>query len=360
MPAQPRGRGAQVARQWQLISLLDARRGGASARDLADALGAQVRTVYRDLEQLQAAGVPLEVEKDGPNARWRFTAGYRQRLAAPLSLLEVCALAAVRGALAPLAGTVVGDAAQQALAKIRAGIPDAVLARLEQGGVLDVVAPEGALADRGTLVRALVEAIEAHRTVEVRYRSRARGRETARRIDPYRLFVQGGVLYLAGRCHERDATRTFRVDRFRLAVATERRFEPPAFDLEAYLGDSFAVTRGPPVHLRVRLSRDAAELVRTRPVHRTQRLADDGDGAILELEAALGPELRGWVLSLGADAEVLEPEDLRRAVAAAHEHAAARYRTEGSRRLPADRAAARATTEPPSGPGANLELPLRR
>ena len=61
-------RGNQLTRQWQLLQLLD-RPAGVVVDDAAGELGCAVRTVWRDLQVLQAAGFPIYDERmaDGPD-----------------------------------------------------------------------------------------------------------------------------------------------------------------------------------------------------------------------------------------------------------------------------------------------------
>jgi predicted DNA-binding transcriptional regulator YafY len=56
-------RGDQLARQWKIIQMLITSRQGKSAADLAVEIECHPRTLYRDLEALQAAGFPIYTEK---------------------------------------------------------------------------------------------------------------------------------------------------------------------------------------------------------------------------------------------------------------------------------------------------------
>jgi predicted DNA-binding transcriptional regulator YafY len=201
-------------------------------------------------------------------------------------------------ALRPLATTIVGQAALRALDKLRAALPAPLLAALGRGSPVRLVMPDPAPSLREPIVEILTMALRDRRTVDTRYASRASGGPRPHRIDPYVLFLRDGVLFLAGRSHTHREERTFRVDRFDSVQATTHVFDPPSFDLDRYLGSAFSVTRGPLQDVRVRFSARVAELVRSRPVHASQRLAPSPDrGAEVALTVAIGPELVAWILS---------------------------------------------------------------
>ena len=78
--------------------------------------------------------------------------------------------------------------------------------------------------------------------------------------------------------------------------------------------------------VKIRFTGVAARLVEERVWHASQKLSRDRRGLLLEMNVGLSPDLRQWVLGWGAEAEVLEPADLRAAVAKAAAAAAKVYR----------------------------------
>jgi len=65
-------RGDQIGRQWGIIQTLISSRIGKTAAELAEELGCNPRTVYRDLEALQVAGFPIYTQ-DEPKSLDRST-----------------------------------------------------------------------------------------------------------------------------------------------------------------------------------------------------------------------------------------------------------------------------------------------
>jgi predicted DNA-binding transcriptional regulator YafY len=99
----------------------------------------------------------------------------------------------------------------------------------------------------------------------------------------------------------------------------ERHFEvPESFDFDAMVGSAFGVIHEPETQrIRVRFEPGWATWVGERTWHPTQKLEKlDGGRLELTMEVAGHSEVLSWVLSFGAGAEVLEPESLRREVAA--------------------------------------------
>jgi predicted DNA-binding transcriptional regulator YafY len=118
------------------------------------------------------------------------------------------------------------------------------------------------------------------------------------------------------------------VQRIRSIKRSERRFKVPAsFDFDVYVSTPFGVIHEPPVLVRIRFDKRWADWVAERTWHATQKLERRAAGALeLTMEAGGAADVRTWVLSFGAGAEVLEPASLREDVARELTKAAARYR----------------------------------
>jgi predicted DNA-binding transcriptional regulator YafY len=323
-------RGDQLARQWQLIQHLARSRAGVGIDALAQELGCVRRTVYRDLDALMYAGFPVTSEKRDGRVYYRFldTFGLGD---VPFTTDEVLALAFGEDLLRPLEGTVFHDSIRSALEKIRAALGAEVSVFLERLGESFRVlpGPHKRYARQREAIGVLNDAVLRRRSVSMRYRTGRTGQVATRTLDPYRMWYQGGGLYVIGHDHKSAETRTFAVDRIEEASLTDASFEvPESFDFDAITASSFGVMAEDPVRVRIRFDPTWRLYVEEREWHPSQKLEPTEDGgALLTLEVGATQELRNWILSFGDGAEVLEPEPLRTEVAEELERALARYRS---------------------------------
>ncbi len=322
-------RGDRLARQWLILQMLLKHRRGITAADLAKELGWTVRSIYRDLDSLQKAGFPLYTEREGRNSRWALVDGFRHATSIPFTSAELMALGIAQGLMRPLDGTVFAEALDDALAKIRATLPEPVLAYLDDArdSFVHAGGPSHDYGGMSAVVRLLKKAVEARQTVEFNYRSFSSGSDMRRSVDPYGIFLNDGVLYLVGRCHVRGDTRNFVVDRIRLPSLTADRFRrPPGFSVKQHMQGSFGAFRGPAEEVDLLFDPPAARYIKECTWHPTQELEEAQYGACrLKLHVPVSEEIARWILSWTPHCEVLAPASLREKVEQAHHTSWARY-----------------------------------
>ena len=157
------------------------------------------------------------------------------------------------------------------------------------------------------------------------------GERSRRTVRPYLIepSAQTHALYLIGWDEDRDAVRTFKVERIRDVRVTPRSFEPPEeASLERDLRRGWDIIADqPPVDIVLQFSPSVADRVAETVWHPLQRTERGSDGSLLWRSTVSGIiEIRLWILSWGDDVEVLEPSELRSQVRDIHERAVARYR----------------------------------
>lgn len=162
----------------------------------------------------------------------------------------------------------------------------------------------------------LTQAIDKHRTVQMRYFSGSRQRTTRREVDPYRLWYAAGGLYLIGYCHLRKEPRMFAVERIKSITPTDHPYQLPlGFNIEAFVQDALTVMRGPRINVELLFDKATAVWAKDRTWHPSQVVTLRKDGRMtMTLQVADSRELLGWILSFGSGVHVLKPDPLRAAV----------------------------------------------
>lgn len=299
-----------------LLLLLQAR-GRTTAAALAEELEVSVRTVYRDLQALATAGVPVFAEA-GPGGGCELLPGYRSPLDA-LTPEEADALL-ILGIPEPLRQLGLAGPAATArrlvdhatVGRRRAATP---VVHLDMPRWFHPVDDTPHLAD-------LARAIRDSRRIVIDYRANQQRRAKTYRLEPLGLVNKAGVWYLVAPTEQGDIV--FRVGRIRSLDVTEETFSrPDDFDLEAFWAswtDDFISSR-PTMSVKVRVSPEGAEVL-PEVLGDSVRAALDGSGApeadgwreiVLSFER---PEVAAYRLVGLADLiEVVEPVEVRERIA---------------------------------------------
>ena len=312
-PAASRGR--QVVRQWCLLRMLQVRRRGLTAGELRGGLedACSVRTIYRDLEQLQAAGFPLRKDDD----RWCLLGPDEGGWAIPLSPTEVLAVSLSRDLMSPVEGSWITEALDELRRKTSAMLtPEgrAYVALMHKSAIVTLHSPGDYHRHREAL-DSIAGAIEKEQRLRLVYSSR--GKEPGSRVvDPYSTWYADGRCYLIAWCHRRADFTTFKVDRIVAAEVLEDIFEPdPDFDPAAYARKGFRVFHGPVHRVVVELDASVAHTVRENRYHHSQNVHLLEDGRVrLVMEAAGLPEIASWVAGFGGLVRPVRPPELVEAV----------------------------------------------
>jgi predicted DNA-binding transcriptional regulator YafY len=335
-------RNEQLIRQHKILQILERYRFGRTLdeirHDLVDELGLtslHQRTVRRDLEALQAAGLDVDVHETQRGRVWKFgpTAKAVHKITA--SATELIALSLSRDLLYPLAGTPFWVGIESFWNKLREQLPEAVWSHYEkyrQALFVRGMPAKSYRQQHGTL-QTLHRCIQEHRIAEIDYQPI--GKDVRRRqIEPYAVVFYQSSLYIIAAATEiapedPDRVRHWKLDRFVKAVALDRWYKPPPdFNLDEHLGQSVGIfaAAGRARDFRIRISARAAPWVLEDPWHPGQIVERHADGSlVLTVRAAHDLEIIPRVLSLGSEAEVLSPEECRRTIARMIRNMAQRY-----------------------------------
>ncbi|MHA6759653.1 helix-turn-helix transcriptional regulator [Streptacidiphilus sp. PAMC 29251] len=304
------------------VLLLLQTRGRMTAQALADELDVSVRTIYRDMESLSEAGIPVYGDA-GPAGGYQLLDGYRTRLTG-LTNDEAAAmfLAAVPG---PAAALGLGSVMAAAQLKFRAAMPPELADRavriqdrfhLDSPGWYD----DG---DQSPHLPAVAEAVWDQRRLQVLYRRWKAPTDVVRTLDPLGIVLKSGRWYVVARTGPGSGgVRTFRVNQILELQDTGETFERPKyFDLQGYWRDQVTEFRTRLVqgNAMIRLSpagrRRMTEVMTSEVVAAVEESAEDDcdrDGwikATVPIESVT--HAHGELLGLGAEVEVLAPQELR-------------------------------------------------
>lgn len=311
-----------LVRQWLLLKLLSVRHFGATVADLAKELKVHEKTVRRDLNTFQAAGIPLvETVGDFGRKTWQVDPKWKEPLM-PFTLDEVIALYLGQRFLEPLAGTLFWDAAQRAFKKLRASFSPGALKYLATiaGSIQQTAVGKSNYSQKAVLIDELMRGIEDCRMTQIAYCSLRSTEPVTYDVYPYGLVYHRGSLYLVAHSPDHEELRHFKVDRIDDAAVSTFPFTRPAdFDLNAHLEHGFGVynANGTPVEVKVRFAPRVARYVEESEWHPSQKLSKERDGSLLAtFKLSDHEEIKRWIMSFGAYAEVLAPEGLRHEVVA--------------------------------------------
>ncbi len=205
----------------RLFQIVQHMRGGrlVTARILGERLEVSERTIYRDIADLQSSGVPIEGEAG---------VGYLMREGFDLPPLmftrdEIVALVAGARMVRAFGGAQMARAAEEAIVKIGAVLPDPEKARIAR---TEIHMPSFGLSEaERNAIDVLERAVEERAVLTIDYRNEA-GSGSRRDIRPLGLWFWGKVWTLVAWCEARNDFRTFRIDRIAQMEQTGRRFRP--------------------------------------------------------------------------------------------------------------------------------------
>ncbi len=313
-------RNAEVIRQWQILREVESHRTGVTIHELSRLVKVTTRTIRRDLQALQESGFALYDEGgEHETKRWRLDTQPFRSVQEGLSVADVAALYLSRSLVDGLSGWPLSDELRAAFAKIERSLNPRMrefLATLPQ--VISTKAGPGRGQASGKLVdvtRRLLDATRDRRELEMRYFSASSNRAKTYHVQPYRLALAQGGVYLVAWVPAYDEFRTFAVERIeRLSVSDEtfRRTRDLPSDL---FGGSMGVFWAPPERVELEFDRRVAPYVRGRVWHQSQRLEERPDGGVfVTLDVSNDWALRSWLLGFGASVRVVRPTALAAAV----------------------------------------------
>jgi predicted DNA-binding transcriptional regulator YafY len=224
------------ARLLRLLSFLQTP-GDWTSTELADRLKVSTRTIRKDVERLRELGYPVHATR-GPVGGYRLEAGANLP---PLLLDDEEAVAVAIGLRTAASGSISGieESSLRALAKLEQVLPSRLRRRVNTLHSFVVSTGPGGSTPRveASVLTAITAAARDHERLRFDYADHS-GAASHREVEPYRLVNRGRRWYLVAYDLDRNAWRTFRVDRLTPKIPTGPRFTPrelPAEDLGVFV-----------------------------------------------------------------------------------------------------------------------------
>lgn len=291
-----------------------------TARELADRFEVSIRTIYRDIEAIQQAGIPV-VCLQGKGGGYALMENYKidRRLLSFEDMLAI--LTALRGASSMLRDPGMDSAMEKIISlvpKDKASETERHFERLS----IDFL-PWGFNHKNQEKMQGIHRAIMENRLIEITYRN-LRGETAVRVIEPMTLFFKGYSWYLFAYCRLKEDYRVFRLSRIMDVSETGQDFIRREISYRSYQSADSPGT--PPVRLVMKF--DAEVRLRVEEQFDADELTLNDDGSIQAIVRWPEDEwVHSTLLSYGEHVEVLEPLHIRRMVREKAEKMMARHQT---------------------------------
>lgn len=282
------------------ISLILLNRGIVGAAELAERFGVSERTIYRDIDALCAAGIPI-VSYPGRNGGYGLVEGFRM----DRQLLSPDELSALTATLEGLSRAFEDPRWSRTIEKLKSLASNLPRGRKRPEEYLFIDLHRGSFSRKWMSV--VRTGIEENRIVSIRYLD-VQGRESTRRIEPVAMILWLQTWYLYGFCRLRNDWRMFRMSRIRSAALERERFLPRPVDLRSRPWDN-ADTDGT---VRIALRFGPQVRVLAEDFFGPDRVIPEPDGSVrAEAEFPETEWLYRFLLGFGPGVEILSPDHIR-------------------------------------------------
>lgn len=302
---------ARMARVLRVLNLIQSR-GRWTLQAIAAELDCSDRTIRRDLEVLEFAGVPWFKEPTDQTVHVRPD----YRFPVPALTDDELLGQALATTATQTPGLDITAGALPTTRKIAVSSSERVQRLLEDAGRLITVF-DLKLADHSRhhdLVRTVQHALLQSRQLAGHYESPYEPASVKLKLHPYRLCLVKSAWYVIGRPHGGDDPRTYRIARFKALRMLEEPAEvPQEFDLRRYFDDAWSVFRGTPAYdVEILFTPEAAKVVTETIWHHTQQATTHRDGSLtLTFHVDGLDEIAHWVMAWTGVSRILNPPELR-------------------------------------------------
>ncbi|MCX7710014.1 MAG: YafY family transcriptional regulator [Clostridia bacterium] len=291
------------------ITMLLMNRNRVDAKELAEQFEVSVRTIYRDIDAINQAGIPV-VSYQGVNGGFGIMENYR----IDRRVLSADDLMSIISALNGVSAVIDDRKMSNTLEKIKGLVPEGELSRIKKTS-------EQIIFDFGYLgysrfqkdkFNQIKKAIEDQRIIKFHYSS-ASGSSMERSVEPMNMILKGYAWYLYGFCLIRKDFRMFRLSRMRNLRINEEKFALRERPFEDFDWDGLPGQEIEPTEITLKFSPKVR--VKIEDFFGAEAVEECPDGFLLvRTSYPVDDWVYGFILGYGENVEVLEPEDLRRVI----------------------------------------------
>lgn len=305
----------RISRVIQILTTLQAGK-SYTASDLSKMFGTSRRTIFRDLKELQALGVPYHYDAKSGGY------GIKPNFFLPpvdLSAEEALSLLMLVHKARNQIQLPFKNSALLAALKIENNLP-AKIKQYCNTTLQNISARAAAQAPTNTLDKTFTElqkAITNKRKVNIRYQSLSEEKNVDVELCPYHLLYNHRAWYVLGHSDRHKAVRAFKLNRIKDLETSDKCFlGGENFDLQEYLGRAWSmVPEGRIYNIKLRFMPKTAGNVTEVQWHSTQKVTYNSDGsATMEFRIDGLGEISWWILGYGDQVQVLAPKALRKRV----------------------------------------------
>lgn len=302
------------------ITLMLINRPIVTARELSDRFDVSIRTIYRDIESIAAAGIPVTA-CNGKGGGYCLVDNYR----VDRQLLSLDDMLSILTALKGINTTFNNSSIDTTIDKIESLVPDDKLSQVRQHfeNIIIDLAPWYNETGHKILLEKINGAISENRLITFNYRN-LKGEESIRKIEPMTLILKTWCWYCYGFCTDKNDYRLFRLSRMSQCTPLEERFkrrEGRFVDSDLLKEDS-----RPAIELQLRFSPDALSIIEEHFGSHPSTIDNKGN-FIVTINYPEDEWVYSSILGYGDKCEVLSPPHVRKIISTRLKNAARFYTT---------------------------------
>ncbi len=285
-----------------IMILLDKKRIG--AQELADMFEVSPRTIYRDIDAINMAGIPVR-STSGVGGGFEIMQEYKM----DKKVFSADDLSALLMGLSSLSGMIRGEELVHALAKVKSFIPADRKKEIELKANQICIDLSPWIGNRNIqpYLEVIQLALQENTLLAFAYTAH-HGNKTTRTVEPYQLVLKGHHWYLQGYCHKRNDFRLFRLSRMsnlqmKEEIFTPRDYQKPQLDFDNIWAD---------IQTRIKIRIHQSVMDRVLDYCTYEDFSPDGkEHYIVHFPFIENEYYYGILLSFGDKCECLEPLHIR-------------------------------------------------